>query len=388
MNFTVLGLGYVGLSNALLLSRKNNVIGYDIDAKKINMLKDGNSYIKDREIIRFLKCKKDNLTFTDNLNNAISNADYIIIAVPTDYDDNLNKFDTSIIENVIKEVSKINKKALFLIKSTVPIGFVKKERNIIGNENVISIPEFLREGQALYDCLHPSRIIVGENSERGYKIAKSFEECALEERVEILLTGSSEAEAIKLFSNAYLAMRVDYFNELDTFAMEQGLNAKQIISGVSLDNRIGKGYNNPSFGYGGYCLPKDSKELSGNNIGILHSIIKEIPKSNDARKNYIIKDILSKKANLVGIYRLTMKTGSDDFRNSAQIDILKSLKKTGKNIIIYEPLLEVEAVDKCLVINDLQEFKELSNIIVANRVDSLLIDVSDKVYTRDLFNYN
>lgn len=388
MNFTILGLGYVGLSNALLLSRKNRVIGYDIDSKKINMLKNGISYIKDREITRFLKCKKDNLLFTDDWDEAVCEADYIVIAVPTDYDENLKNFDVSAIEKIIARVSKLNDKAAFLIKSTIPIGFVKQEREKLGNDNIIFIPEFLREGQALYDCLHPSRIIVGENSARGYRIAKMFEECSLEEKVEILLTGSSESEAIKLFSNAYLAMRVDYFNELDTFAMVEGLSTKEIILGMSLDSRIGKGYNNPSFGYGGYCLPKDSKELSANYRGIPNDIIQSIPRSNDTRKEFIINDILSKKVDVVGIYRLTMKSGSDNFKNSAQVEILKSLKKRGKNIIVYEPLLQAESIDKCLVIKSLQEFKELSGIILANRFESCLADVNDKVYTRDIFEYN
>lgn len=388
MNFTVIGLGYVGLSNALLLSRKHTVIGYDISESRINSLKKGESYLNDIEIKRFLDEEKLNIEFTTNFEKAVSRADYLIISVPTDYDEKLKNFDVSIIENIIIRAMKVNKNLVYLIKSTVPIGFVECMKTKLETEDIIFIPEFLREGSTLYDCLYPSRIVVGEKSSRGLKLGKVFKECSMKDSVEILLTGSSEAESIKLFSNTYLAMRVGFFNELDTFCAIKGLSSEEIITGMSLDSRIGKGYNNPSFGYGGYCLPKDTRELSSNFLDILHPIVESIYQSNEFRKKFIVEEVLSTHASTIGVYRLTMKSNSDNFKNSALVDILKILQSEGKKILIYEPLADKKMYNQERIISDLEVFKKSSDIILANRIDEKLNDVLKKVYTRDIFKYN
>lgn len=386
MNIAVAGAGYVGLSNAVLLAQKNQVIIKDIDPKKVELINSKISPIIDRDIQEYLATKNLNLKATLNPYEAYSDAKYIIIATPTDYDPITNYFNTKSVESVIKEVLAINPDAVMIIKSTIPIGYTESIKKKFKTDNIIFSPEFLREGKALYDNLYPSRIVIGERSERAKEFVNLLLECTLKKDVPIVYTGSMEAESIKLFANTYLAMRVAFFNELDTFAESHNLNTKEIIEGVCLDPRIGMYYNNPSFGFGGYCLPKDTKQLLANYMekGIPHYLIKATIESNIARKFYISEQILKRNPNVVGVYRLTMKSDSDNFREAAIIDIIEYLKAKDINVIIYEPLIkENKFLDFDVV--DLDTLKTKSDLILANRVSNELSDVLDKVYTRDVF---
>lgn len=385
MKISIFGLGYVGLANTLLLAQKEQVKAYDIVSEKIDMLNKRISPLEDKEVHEFLERKDLNIEFTQVFEEAVKFGDYLIIATPTDYDEKKNYFNTSTVEDVIEKALAINPNATFIVKSTVPVGYTEELKEKYNTKNIIFSPEFLREGRALYDNLHPSRIIVGECSERGQEIADMFKENAWDQDTEVLLTHSTEAEAIKLFSNTYLALRVAYFNELDTYAESRGLDTKEIIEGVGLDPRIGTHYNNPSFGYGGYCLPKDTKQLRANYENVPSNIIGAIVDANTTRKDFIAEQILAKKPKVVGIYRLTMKANSDNFRYSSIQGVMKRIKAKGIEVVVFEPTLDENTFYNSKVIKDFGEFKSLSDVIVSNRFEPKLKDVEEKVYTRDIF---
>jgi len=386
MKIAIAGIGYVGLSNGLLLSQKNEVVAFDISPEKVEMLNQNQSPFVDNEIEAMLKSGLINFRATLDKKDAFEGAEYVIISTPTDFNPETEYFNTSSIESVIQDVMAINPNAVMVIKSTVPVGYTEKIKKEFKIENLFFSPEFLREGYALYDNLHPSRIIVGENSERGKQFANLLANAAVKDCVDILLMNNTEAETVKLFSNAYLAMRVAYFNELDSYAEENNLNAKNVIEGMELDPRIGSHYNNPSFGYGGYCFPKDTKQLKADFRGIPNNLISAIVDSNSTRKDFIVNSIITKNPKIVGIYRLIMKTGSDNFRSAAILGVITRLQAQNIEVIIFEPALKECKYLDCNVIQELAEFKKISDLVVSNRMAEELHDIREKVYTRDVFN--
>lgn len=386
MKIAVAGTGYVGLSIATLLSQKNEVVALDVVPEKVKMINKRVSPIRDKEIEDFFENKELNLKATLDYKEAFKDAEFVVISTPTNYDDEMNHFDTSTVEDIIQKVISMKIDTTMVVKSTIPVGFIERMKEKYDIDNIMFSPEFLREGKALYDNLYPSRIIVGEKSERATKFANLLKECSLKEDVEVKFMNSTEAEAVKLFANTYLALRVSYFNELDTYAELKGLNAKDIIDGICLDPRIGNHYNNPSFGYGGYCLPKDTKQLLANFDDVPQNIIRAIVKANRTRKRHITDMVMDKDPDVVGVYRLTMKKDSDNFRASAIQGVIERLKVEGIKVIIYEPTLDAEEFNGCKVMNDFNRFARKSDVIIANRYDNKLEEVRDKVYTRDLFS--
>lgn len=386
MKIAVAGTGYVGLSLATLLSQKNEVVALDVIPEKVEKINKRISPIRDKEIEEFFANKKLDLKATLDYKEAFQGAKYVIISTPTNYDDELNHFDTSTVENIIEKVKSLGIDTTIIIKSTIPVGYTESIRKKYGMDNIIFSPEFLREGKALYDNLYPSRIIIGEKSERAIIFANLLKDCALKEDIPVLYMGSTEAEAVKLFANTYLALRVSYFNELDTYSEIKGLNTKEIIEGVCLDPRIGNQYNNPSFGYGGYCLPKDTKQLLANFNNVPQNLIRAIVRSNKTRKHHIVDMVMQRNPEVVGIYRLTMKTASDNFRSSAIQGIIERLKEEDVEIVIFEPTLKEKEFNGCKVIKDFEKFSKMSDVILANRIDDKLFNVKEKVYTRDLYS--